>query len=189
MALHRFSMPTPVKITGRSSSITNSFVNGIIPVIEPTHKELEEACSILGMEYGVALHCVYCGGDVTEWDHLRPIVKNQRPTGYISEIRNLVPACGTCNQSKGNRDWRAWMEGKERTRLRPGYEDRVLRLEHYEQWGNVQPVDLSKLVSADAWTAHWENWRRVLDVMKESQPLADQIREAIRRNYRRQDDL
>ena len=31
-----FKMPVPVKIKGRTSSITNAFVNGIIPVIEPT---------------------------------------------------------------------------------------------------------------------------------------------------------
>lgn len=29
--------------------------------------------------------------------------------GFISEIPNLVPACGTCNQSKGNKQWKAWM--------------------------------------------------------------------------------
>ena len=38
-----FRMPTPVKITGRTSSITNAFVNGIIPVIEPTEEEIESA--------------------------------------------------------------------------------------------------------------------------------------------------
>ena len=41
-----FRMPTPVKIKGRSSSITNAFENGIVPV------------------------------------------------------------CGKCNQSKGNREWK-----------------------------------------------------------------------------------
>ncbi|WP_372491581.1 HNH endonuclease [Microbacterium galbinum] len=53
--------------------------------------------------------CAYCGDTSTEWDHLRPLVDKQRPTGYISEIRNLVPACGKCNQSKGNKAWRTWM--------------------------------------------------------------------------------
>ena len=38
-----FNMPNPVTIMGRSSSITNSFVNGIIPVIEPTEAEIKEA--------------------------------------------------------------------------------------------------------------------------------------------------
>ena len=42
-------------------------------------------------------------------DHLRPLVKDKEPTGYISEIHNLVPSCGKCNQSKGNKEWKAWM--------------------------------------------------------------------------------
>ena len=42
-----FSMPTPVKITGRTSSITNAFVNGIIPVIEPTEAEIDDAAETL----------------------------------------------------------------------------------------------------------------------------------------------
>jgi endonuclease I len=36
-------------------------------------------------------------------------VLKKKPTGYISEIHNLVPACGKCNQSKGNKEWRQWM--------------------------------------------------------------------------------
>jgi hypothetical protein len=31
-----FRMPNQVAITGRASSITNSFINSIIPVVEPT---------------------------------------------------------------------------------------------------------------------------------------------------------
>jgi hypothetical protein len=30
------------------------------------------------------------------------LVEEKEPIGYISEIRNLVPVCGKCNQSKGN---------------------------------------------------------------------------------------
>jgi 5-methylcytosine-specific restriction endonuclease McrA len=105
-----FQMPTPVSIMGRSSSITNSFINAIIPVVLPTEDELREALSILQMSAD-DLRCAYCGDRSTEWDHLRPLVVNQRPTGYISEIGNLVPACGKCNQSKGNKPWRSWMEG------------------------------------------------------------------------------
>ena len=37
-----FRMPKPVKITGRTSTITNSFVNGIIPVITPSETEIIE---------------------------------------------------------------------------------------------------------------------------------------------------
>ena len=106
-----FRMPTPTKITGRSSTITNSFVNSIIPVINPTEEQVSEALQILGMEHD-SLCCAYCGASSTEWDHLRPLVKDKKPTGYISEIHNLVPACGKCNQSKGNKPWRQWMFSK-----------------------------------------------------------------------------
>lgn len=38
--LARFAMPKPVRISGRSSSITNSFVNGVIPVVVPSEADL-----------------------------------------------------------------------------------------------------------------------------------------------------
>ena len=99
--LSLFKMPKPMKITDRSSTITNSFINSIIPVIEPTNEEVKHALEILGMDQD-SFQCSYCGIVATEWDHLRPLVMNKKPTGYVSEIHNLVPACGKCNQSKGN---------------------------------------------------------------------------------------
>ena len=55
-----FVMPKQVSITARSSSITNSFVNGIIPCINPTEEEVAAALSVLGMdEHSVV--CAYCG--------------------------------------------------------------------------------------------------------------------------------
>jgi hypothetical protein len=42
-------MPTPMKITGRSSSITNAFINSIIPVVLPSAEEVKQALKILGM--------------------------------------------------------------------------------------------------------------------------------------------
>jgi 5-methylcytosine-specific restriction endonuclease McrA len=101
----------PLKITSRTSSITNSFVQAIIPAVAFSADEQREALAHLGMTPD-DLHCAYCGAVTTDWDHLRPLVKKKRPTGYISEIRNLVPSCGPCNQSKGASDWRVWMTGK-----------------------------------------------------------------------------
>jgi len=85
-----FMMPKTVNITGRSSSITNAFVNGIIPAIYPTEEEIMQSLEILGLDAN-DLRCAYCGDPATEWDHLRPLVKDKKPTGYISEIYNLVP--------------------------------------------------------------------------------------------------
>ena len=105
--LHLFKMPKPMKITGRSSSIKNAFINSIIPSVNPTEEQVKEALSILGMLDNY--QCCYYDAAATEWDHLRPLVDKKKPTGYISEIHNLVPSCGKCNQSKGNKNWREWM--------------------------------------------------------------------------------
>lgn len=98
-----FAMPTMMKITGRTSTITNAFVSTIISAIQPTEAEVSEALEILGLNPN-DLQCAYCGDRSTEWDHLRPLVRAKKPTGYISEIANLVPSCGKCKQSKGAKD-------------------------------------------------------------------------------------
>jgi hypothetical protein len=67
-----FQMPAVQTMVSRKSSITNAFVNALIPVIEPTHEEIEEALRILGMVPPEVI-CAYCGDKMTEWDHLRPL--------------------------------------------------------------------------------------------------------------------
>ncbi|HEX9020268.1 MAG TPA: HNH endonuclease, partial [Nitrospirota bacterium] len=130
-----FQMPSTAiakAISARSSSITAAFVSSILPIIQPTDDEILEALRILEMEPD-NVRCAYCGDDSTEWDHLRPIVTDQRPTGFISEIRNLVPSCGKCNQSKGKSHWREWMLGSAKrspkTRRVADLNARVERLE------------------------------------------------------------
>ena len=87
----------PLKITSRTSSITNSFVQAIIPNVKPTETELEEALAVLGMSLKNR-SCVYCGVSATDWDHLRPLVKYKRPTGFLNEARNLVPSCAPATE-------------------------------------------------------------------------------------------
>jgi HNH endonuclease len=124
-------LPTTMTVTGRSSSITNAFFNAIIPVIDPTEAEELEALRILGIEPH-DIRCAYCGDKATEWDHFRSIISNQEPTGFITEIANLVPSCGRCNQSKGKSNWLVWMQGSARlspkTRGVLDLHDRIARL-------------------------------------------------------------
>lgn len=77
-----FKMPKRIKITSRTSSITNAFVNGIIPCLYPSEAEVMEAIKVLGMTENEIV-CAYCGDAYNQWDHLEPIVEGQRPTGYI----------------------------------------------------------------------------------------------------------
>lgn len=180
-AVFRFAMPKPVRITGRSSSITNSFVNGIIPVVTPTMDQIEEALQILGMEDTVV--CAYCGDAATEWDHLRPLVRDKKPTGYISEIHNLVPACGKCNQSKGNKPWREWMFSS--ARLSPesrgiaGLAERANRLALYEEWETPTLVDFASVAGDQLWAQHWRNHVAILKAMREAETTVELIRSRV----------
>ncbi len=175
-------LPTPMNVTGRSSSITNAFINAIIPVIEPTEEEELHALQILQIDPS-DIRCAYCGEKASEWDHLRPIISNQEPTGYITEIANLVPSCGKCNQSKGKSHWRNWMEGT--AKLSPksrGIRDlaeRVTRLLEYEAWREPRKIDLAALVGPEIWAQHRQNWRDVLELLKKSQILASEIRSIV----------
>jgi hypothetical protein len=178
-ALEVFRMPKSVSVMGRSSSLTNSFVNGIVPTRFPTEEEVAEALAILGLQPG-DLRCAYCGDRATEWDHFRPLVDRQEPTGYISEIENLVPACGKCNQSKGNSDWRSWMLGTAklcpRSRNISDLHERIERLARFEQWRSPTKLEIADLVGEELWAEYRANWRRLLDSLKESQRLAHEVR-------------
>jgi 5-methylcytosine-specific restriction endonuclease McrA len=94
-------------VVDRRASRTHS---SIIPVHAPTPEDELEALAVLEMS-PEEICCAYCGDPHTEWDHLRSIIREKKPTGYITEIANLVPACGKCNQSKGGNHWRDWMLG------------------------------------------------------------------------------
>jgi len=171
-----------MSVNGRSSSITNAFITAIIPVIEPTEAEELEALRILQISSN-DIRCAYCGDKATEWDHLRPIISNQEPTGYITEIGNLVPSCGKCNQSKGKSHWRTWMEGSARlspkTRDVPNLQERIARLQAYEVWRKPTKIDFASVVGPEMWQRHRQNWRDVLDLLKKSQELASEIRSVV----------
>jgi len=184
--LSLFKMPTPMKITGRSSSITNSFINSIIPVISPTNEQVKDALEILGMDRD-NFYCSYCGSTASEWDHLRPLVQNKKPTGYISEIHNLVPSCGKCNQSKGNKPWKSWIVSS--AKLSPksrgvtDLEQRIMRLSAYEKWQEPTIVDFEAVVGKEKWDQHWANWEHVQSSMRKAQVLASEINQSIARAH------
>jgi hypothetical protein len=175
-------LPAKMSVNGRSSSITNAFINAIIPIIEPTEAEELEALKILNISPD-NICCAYCGDKATEWDHLRAIIDKQEPTGYITEIANLVPACGKCNQSKGKSHWRVWMEGSAKlspkTRGVSDLNERIIRLTNYEAWRQPKKIDFAAVVGPEMWQRHRQNWRSVLDLLKESQVLASEIREIV----------
>ncbi len=182
-----FAMPTAMKITGRTSSITNAFVNAVIPTIKPTDQEVEYALHVLGLDQN-DLRCAYCGDKSTEWDHLNPLVQRQRPTGYISEIANLVPSCGKCNQSKGSHSWKSWIDGPARlspkSRGVPSLQDKIARLEAFEKWRRPTIVDFVAVVTPELWQKHRDNHKKVIYAMQQSQETAEQIKTIVGKRER-----
>lgn len=177
-----FRLPSPGSIKGRSSSITAAFFQAITPVVIPTRDEIDEALRVLGMSSG-ACRCAYCGDRHTEWDHFRPTVIGRKPTGYITEIANLVPACGKCNQSKGNRPWRAWMLGTSprspTSRGVADIEQRIERLTRFEGWRAPVCVDYETLLGAEQWQAYLRHLDQAVAHLNDAQALAMVLRRAV----------
>jgi hypothetical protein len=180
-------MPKPMKITGRSSSITNAFINSIIPVIYPSEEEIKKAFEILEMSPD-NFQCIYCGAASSEWDHLRPLVKDKKPTGYISEIHNLVPSCGKCNQSKGNKEWEDWMVStatlSPKSKQVPDLNDRIRKLKKYEKWNKPTQIDFEIIVGKELMEQHWNNCEKIQNMMRESQVLAEKINNEVKNKYK-----
>jgi 5-methylcytosine-specific restriction endonuclease McrA len=173
-----FKMPAGITITGRSSSIRNVFVAAIIPVTKPAAAEIRAVLEILQMKPD-NLRCSYCGDRASEWDHLRPLVEQGKPTGFPSSIKNLVPSCGKCNQSKGKSDWKVWMRGNapQSPKLRgvPDLEDRISRLDQYEKWAECKALDIQNNVDRQLWDEYYALQAMILQKMREAQGLAETI--------------
>jgi len=179
IAKMRFRMPGSQSIRSRRSTITNAFVNSLMPVIRPTAAQIEDALKVLGMNCDDAC-CVYCGKEAHGWDHLRPLVEGSRPTGYITEIANLVPCCGSCNSKKGNTTWRDWMKRREAfqstTEEVETHQQRVRRLEAYEKRHTPNRVDFRSFVSTEELDRYWKMYEDVLTKLAECHLFASEIR-------------
>lgn len=178
-----FNKPKAVTIMGRSSSITNSFYNGIVPIIEPSEEEIRNALKTLEQtEENVT--CVYCGDPKTEWDHLYPLIVNKRHTGYITEIANLVPACGKCNQSKGNSYWKKWIvsdaEKSPKTRKIKDLDKRIKIIENYDLTFPKKQIDVEALVGEDIWQKYQESYEKIILEMQKAQSIMDNIKSIIK---------
>ncbi len=182
-----FEMPSQVSPIGRMSSITNALVQAIVPCVAPSEAEVDRALTVLGMGRGEKCRCVYCGSKRTEWDHLRPLVKDRRPTGFITEIANLVPACGKCNQSKGAAKWRAWIAGSAagaplaRGVALRSVEESIARLEAYEVALPPEWIDFAATVGEAAFAAYWEHLESISAALRRCTDEGRGLRERINR--------
>lgn len=175
--------PKRITISHRISSVTNAFVNSVIPSEKPTDEQIAKALSILGMSED-DVRCAYCGDRATEWDHLMPLIDDKKPTGHITDIYNLIPACGKCNQSKGSKPWRIWILGP--AKLSPAsrnihdLDERIARIEDYEKWAKQKrrTLDIQSIAGA-LWDEHERDRLEIVKRMKQAELRAKQIREVL----------
>lgn len=115
--------------------------------------------------------CVYCGaGSVRGFDHLVAVIE-----GGEAVLGNMVPACGTCDDSKGRRPFEEWMRGTAKcspaTRGVPDVEQRVARIRAYISLFRYVPRSLDSRLDEDE-RLELESIRvRLADVRRASESL------------------
>jgi hypothetical protein len=176
-------------MVARKSTLTNAFVSALIPSFEAAAEEINEALSILGLD-PFDLRCCYCGGHWHTWDHLRPLVTKCKPTGYVTEIANLVPSCTPCNSSKGASPWKRWMFGKAKgsplSRRIADLESRADRLTQFENWRVPIKVDFEAVLGATDWNHYWSLHDAVISDMKAAQRVANELQKRVEQSLHAQ---
>ncbi|MDB4438163.1 HNH endonuclease [bacterium] len=177
-----YQPPGGESIGARASAMRSAFVRSLIPNISPSELELADAFSILRLDED-NLRCVYCGDTSTEWDHFFPVMRDGQPTGYLTRIQNLVPACGKCNQSKGNRYWKDWMTST--APLSPAsrgvnkLSQRIKRLRSFEAWGAEAIIDFETALGSEAMKQHNDYLKQILRLMTEAETHSKALRSAL----------
>ena len=95
-----------------------------------------------------------------------------------------MPACGKCNQSKGNKPWWEWMVSRAsllpKTRTIPDPEGRTGRLAAYEERFRPVKVDFEEILGAEAWEGYWKAYEDLRAEMARCQAVQDALVETIK---------
>lgn len=100
----------PNTIRSRKSTFSNAFASALAPYDEYSEAAVAEAIEDLDQDPTEDLNCVYCGKEAATWDHVFNRVVAGEFSGYGHRIRNLVPCCRTCNERKGKKHWKTFLE-------------------------------------------------------------------------------
>lgn len=143
--------------------------------------------------------CAYCGDTPSEWDHFFSVVSGKQPTGFITEVYNLVPSCGKCNQSKGSKNWKEWIRGNTAAlsptaRLQRGklnisqsqLEGNIAALEAFEQWGigKISTINFSQ-INVTEFAKYFESCEKLIDSLADYQRHAIALKKEVERSLNR----
>lgn len=163
------------RLSSRRSTWSNAFASALAPHDDFDEAVVAEAIQDLGQDPGSELECVYCGEPAATWDHVFNKVEQGEFSGHGHQIRNLVPSCRTCNERKGKKSWREWLE-----RLSPpDVEKRIARMEKFLRHGEarkITPADFKRVVG-DEYDRFIKIRGQIFELLDEADNLADSIRE------------
>ncbi|MCJ8507943.1 HNH endonuclease [Rhizobium lemnae] len=167
-------------VMSRKSTFSNAFASALAPQDRYSPLAVADGLRELGQDPEDDLNCVYCGDAAQTWDHVFNRVVDGEFSGYGHYIRNLVPCCRSCNERKGKDNWRHWL-----AKLAPPDEaERAARIESF-----LAPLkspehihDHLKNELADELERYREIRRKVFDLMKEADLVAEAIRSRITEN-------
>lgn len=100
-----------VMLSRRRTTINHAFASAIAPSDPYDEGRIRDALALLGLDPDMDLACAYCGEAAETWDHVFATVQNSRFSGHGHRIGNLLPCCKPCNSRKGNKPWKAHLEG------------------------------------------------------------------------------
>ena len=176
-----FKLPNAPNFNGRKSTFAKALSDGIAPRIRPTREEFCNYKTYFKQGISKQFSCAYCGSDYDYLEHFRPLVVKSRPTGYGSDVYNLVPSCGNCNHKKKNDSWKKWMKDKNNPGILNSKEHsiRYKRLEEFENWGdqnNVAKIDFEKLVGKEKWQQYLTEFEKLISAVEDLNKIQSEIR-------------
>ena len=127
------------------------------------------------------------GGKYDYLEHFRPLVEKGQPTGYGSDIYNLVPSCSSCNVRKGNMTWQDWMQNEHN----PGVSDekehakRFSTLLEFDSWGKDETafVNYEKLIGSKKWKEYQEGYAEIIKYIEKIHPIQKEIKALVNKTY------
>lgn len=182
-----FKMPAKADLKSRTSTISNAFAISITPYIKPTKEQEKKLMEILDISEG---QCAYCLRYANSTDHFRPLVDKGEPSGFISDIHNLVPCCASCNSSKGKRNWDEWFLSEKNIKnlesLGLSKEDINHRFECLKNFSNNANKKLNywEILGEEKWNEFLSRKNKLNEMLKENQKFCDELNAQIKASLR-----
>ena len=122
--------------------------------------------------------CAYCGHTATKEnrgivpDHLIPVTRY----GELV-LGNTVPSCQTCNDSRGEKDWRPFV----RERFPEHAENRIAKIEayiHRHPYHAASPESVFSKEEQDQYSQLFEDWKALLERAEKLQAVVESRRKS-----------